>query len=92
MFKVVRKPIARVPSFPVQQMPRLPYQPLPKTTWNRFNVLEIKGMHEALQGIDPTHYGRRVAKKFYNNNGGLLTGATGAGKTFLSDMIVGVIA
>ena len=37
-------------------------------------------------------YKRRAANKFYNNKGGLLTGATGTGKTFLSEMIVNVIA
>merc|ERR1712214_232234 len=33
-----------------------------------------------------------MARKIYNNKGGLLTGATGTGKTFLSDMIVDIIA
>ena len=49
-------------------------------------------MNEALQDFDPMPYERRMARKIYNNKGALLTGAAGTGKTFLSDMIVGIIA
>ena len=92
MFKVVRKPIECVPNSPIQQMPRLTYQPLPKTTWERHNELEIKKMNELLQDSDPMPYERRMARTIYNTKGGLITGAAGTGKTFLSDMIVDVIA
>ena len=61
MFKVVRKPIARVPNSPIQQMPRLTYQPLPKTTWARHNELETKKMNELLQDFAPMPYERRMA-------------------------------
>ena len=88
MLKVVRKPIACVPNSPLQQTPRLTYQPPPKTTWQRFTELEIQTMNEALQDFDPMPYEQRIARKFYNNKGGLLTGAAGTGNTFLSDMIV----
>ena len=91
MFRVVRKPIECIPCTPAQPKPRLVYQPLPKTTWNRFNELEIKKMNDALQDFDPMPYERRMASKFYNNKGGLLTGAAGTGKTFLSDMLVEII-
>ncbi len=38
-------------------------------------------MNEALQDFDPMHYEERIARKFHNNGGGLLTGAAGTGKT-----------
>ena len=82
MLRVVRKPIECVPCTQAQHRPRLTDQPLPKTTWNRFNELEIKKMNDALQDFDPMPYERRMARKFYNK-GGLLTGAAGTGKTFL---------
>ena len=95
MFKVVRKPIACVPNCPLpsiapkaQQTPRLTYQPPPKTTWQRFTELEIQKMNEALQDFDPMPYEQRIARQFYNNKCGLLTGAAGTGKTYMSDMIV----
>ena len=92
MFRLVRKPIECIPCSQPQHKPRLTYQPLPITTWSRFNELEIKNMNDALQDFDPMPYERRMARKIYNNKGGLLTGAAGTGKTFLSDMIVEIIA
>merc|ERR1739836_221463 len=75
MFRVVRKPIECIPCTQAQPKPRLTDQPLPKTTWNRFNELEIKKMNDALQDFDPMPYERRMARTIYNNKGGLLTRA-----------------
>ena len=91
MFRIENKPVERVPGCPLSQKPRLKYQPPPKTTWQRFDELEIQKMNEALQDFDPTPYEQRVARKFYNNGGGLLTGAAGTGKTTLSDKVVELI-
>ena len=49
MFRVESKPVERVPGCPLSQKPRLKYQPPPKTTWQRFDELEIQKMNEALQ-------------------------------------------
>ena len=48
-------------------------------------------MNEKLQDFDPMPYEQRMARKFYNNGGGLLTGAAGTGKTTLSDKVVELI-
>ena len=90
MFRIENKPVERVPGCPLSQKPRLKYQPPPKTTWQRFDELEIKEMNEALQDFDPMPYEQRMARKFYNNGGGLLTGAAGTGKTTLSDKVADV--
>ena len=42
MFRVETKPVERVPGCPPSQKPRLRYQPPPKTTWQRFDELEIQ--------------------------------------------------
>ena len=91
MFRIENKPVERVPGCPLSQKPRLKYQPPPKTTWQRFDELEIQKMNEALQDFDPMHYEERIARKFYNNGGGLLTGAAGTGKTTFSDKVVELI-
>ena len=91
MFRVENKPVERVPGCPLSQKPRLKYQPPPKTTWQRFDELEIKKMNDKMQDFDPMPYEQRIARKFYNNGGGLLTGAAGTGKTTLSDKIVELI-
>ena len=75
MFRVQAKPVERVPGCPPSQNPRLKYQPPPKTTWQRFDELEIQKMSEKLQDFDPMPYEQRMARKFYNNGGGLLPGA-----------------
>ena len=69
MFRVVRKPIECIPCTQAQPKPRLAYQPLPKTTWNRFNELEIKKMNDALQDFDPMPYERRMARKLTTTKG-----------------------
>ena len=47
MFRVESKIVERVPGCPLSQKPRPKYQPPPKTTWQRFDELEIKGMSDA---------------------------------------------
>ena len=91
MFRIENKPVERVPGCPLSQKPRLKYQPPPKTTWQRFDELEIQKMNDALQDFDPMLYEERIARKFYNNGGGLLTGAAGTGKTTFSDKVVELI-
>ena len=91
MFRVETKPVERVPGCPPSQKPRLRYQPPPKTTWQRFDELEIKRMNDNMQDFDPMPYEQRMARKIYNNGGVLLTGAAGTGKTTLSDMVVETI-
>ena len=91
MFRVETKPVERVPGCPPSQKPRLKYQPPPKTTWQRFDELEIKQMNDKMQDFDPMPYEQRMARKFHNNGGGLLTGAAGTGKTTLSDKVVQLI-
>jgi len=81
MFRVESKPVERVPSCPLSRKPRLKYQPPPKTTWQRFDELEIKRMNEKLQDFDPMPYEQRIVRQFFTNGGGLLTGAAGTGKT-----------
>ena len=85
MFRIENKPVDRVPGCPLSEKPRLKYQPPPKTTWHRFDELEIKNMNDKMQDFDPMPYEQRIVRKFYNNGGGLLTGAAGTGKTTLSD-------
>ena len=91
MFRVVRKPIECIPCTQAQHRARLTYQPPPKTTWQRFNELEFQKMNEALQDFDPMSYDERIAMNVYNNGGGLLTGAVGAGKATSSDKVVELI-
>ncbi len=48
-------------------------------------------MNDEMQDFDPMPYEQRMARKFHNNGGGLLTGAAGTGKTTLSDKVVELI-
>ena len=80
MFRVETKPVERVPACPLVRKPRLKYQPPPKTTWQRWDELEIQKMNELLRDLDPMPYEDRIARKIYNNGGALLTGAAGTGK------------